>query len=205
MPITDYFPRTDADVSTFAIDFPAKLDLYKTPLGVTPAEIGVIEGNGDNMRQAIKDSNLARDAAKNATSAKDAELITYAEFISAKVREIKANPACTNAMLVGMGIVGTEAPFDPNTYQSTVSAAVYPGHVTIKFSKKGVDGVNVYSRLKGTPGWSKLSFDSHSPYVDNRPLTVPNVPEVREYMCMGVSHDQEIGQNSNVAVANFAG
>jgi hypothetical protein len=199
----DYFPDTDPAVYTFSEVFPTKLDLYKGPLGITAAEIVLLTDKGKDLREFMASNDLARDASKNATAAKDAELLSYSELVRSTVRTIKANPACTPAMLEGMGIAGSDTPFDPSTYQSTLKAEVFIDHVTLKFAKKGVDGVNIYTRLQGTTSWFKLSFDSQSPYIDNRPLTVPGVPEVREYMCMGVLKDVQIGQPSNVVVITF--
>ncbi len=68
-----------------------------------------------------------------------------------------------------------------------------------------MDGVNVYERLQGGKEWTKLSFDSHSPYHDNRPLSVPGVAETREYMCIGVIHDEQVGQASDVVTVVFGG
>lgn len=75
----------------------------------------------------------------------------------------------------------------------------------IDFTKKGVDGVNVYSRLHGTVGWTKLGYDSNAPYFDTAPLQAPNIPEVREYKARGVLADVEIGVDSDIVTATFAG
>jgi len=37
------------------------------------------------------------------------------------------------------------------------------------------------------------------------PLTVPNTPEIREYMAIGVIDDEEIGQTSEIREVVYAG
>ena len=75
----------------------------------------------------------------------------------------------------------------------------------LKFTKLGVDGVNVYARLKGQSTWTKIAFDSSSPYEDHRPLSVPGTPEVREYRLIGVIKDEEVGLASDIVAVTFAG
>lgn len=90
-------------------------------------------------------------------------------------------------------------------YQSKLTLEVHPGNVVLKFTKNGVDGVNIYARLRGESLWQKLSYDSMSPYIDNRPLAVAGQPEIREYTCIGVLRDEEIGQRSDIAETVFGG
>jgi hypothetical protein len=205
MPSTDFFPRTDPKVLQFCDDFPTRLATYAATLSFTPARLVLIDDTCKDMKTFIQTSENAKSVSKDATLAKDINLATFSAFIRSLAKEIKANPAYTPNMGQGLEIVGTENPVDPVTYQTTISAEVFMGYINLKFTKKGVEGVNVYVRIKGTLNWTKLSFDSHSPYVDNRPLTVPNVPEVREYMCIGVMDDHEIGQPSNIVTVTFAG
>ena len=85
---------------------------------------------------------------------------------------------------------------------STLSAQF---SVQVKFSKKGAEGINLYSRLQGETNWNKLSFFAHSPCIDARPLTVANQAENREYMCIGVIKDKEIGLQSDIVSVAYAG
>ena len=95
--------------------------------------------------------------------------------------------------------------FDPSTYKPQFTVEVLGGLITLKFKKKGVDGVVIYARLSGTSGWTKLGTDTSSPYIDGRPLTVPGVPEVREYMLRGMIDDDEIGLESDVVCLTYGG
>ena len=49
-----------------------------------------------------------------------------------------------------------------------------------------------------------LARDSSSPYVDNRSLLAAGQPELREYKCVYIQSDAEIGLFSNEVVVNCA-
>ena len=49
-----------------------------------------------------------------------------------------------------------------------------------------------------------LARDTASPYIDNRPLLAASKPELREYKCVYVQSDAEIGLFSDEVVANCA-
>jgi len=63
---------------------------------------------------------------------------------------------------------------------------------------------NIYSRLKGQASWSFLSIDTSSPYDDHKVLANGS-PETREYMCIGVMEDTEVGQQSDIVTLVFGG
>ena len=58
--------------------------------------------------------------------------------------------------------------------------------------------MHVYCRVRGTMGWTFLSWDKNSPYIDGTPLAHAGVPEEREYMLRGVVNDVEIGVDSDI-------
>lgn len=43
-----------------------------------------------------------------------------------------------------------------------------------------------------------LARDTHSPYLDSRPLLVPGKPEVRYYKLCYVVDDEEVGRFSDI-------
>jgi hypothetical protein len=95
--------------------------------------------------------------------------------------------------------------FDPNAYKPVITVSIKGGLITLDFKKRGVDGLAIYGRLRGTMGWTKLGTDTSSPYIDGRPLTTPGVAEVREYMARGMIGDDEVGLESDIVSINFAG
>lgn len=100
---------------------------------------------------------------------------------------------------------GTDSAFDPATYKPELKATVVAGGVKVEFKKKGVAAMSIYMRRGGTANWQKLGIDTESPYLDSAPLAQAGVAEVREYKARGILHDVEIGVDSDVVSATFAG
>lgn len=94
---------------------------------------------------------------------------------------------------------------DPGTYKPVITVEIKGGLITLGFKKKGVDALALYGRLRGTLGWTKLGIDTSSPYIDGRPLAVPGVAEIREYMARGMIGDEEIGLESDIVSLTYGG
>ena len=141
----------------------------------------------------------AREVEQNLEAANDA-------LIRAKVRNWKTLPgwAASGSEAV-LQMRGAAVSFDPNTYKTVLKVTVEADVVKVAFTKKGVDGVAIYTRLRGAAAWRKLAVDTLSPYFDNSPLAQEGVAEKREYMGRGVLHDQEIGVDSDIVTVTFGG
>ena len=72
--------------------------------------------------------------------------------------------------------------------------------MAFKWNKGGWTAVKVQSRLAGTNNWLDLGTDYFSPFVDVRPLTAPNTPEVREYRACYMDKDTPTNVWSDVLV-----
>lgn len=89
-------------------------------------------------------------------------------------------------------------PIDVSSNKIQITAIVVAGKVQVGFTSGPIDGVNIYSRLKGAPSWKLLARCTKSPYEDGRPLANAGVSEDREYFAYGVIEHKESGQPSNV-------
>ena len=88
------------------------------------------------------------------------------------------------------------------------------GVVEIDFNLANSEGANLYSRCDGYADFKFLARDTElaapesdeggPPYMDNRPLLAAGKPELREYKCVYVQSDEEIGQFSDEVVVNCA-
>src|SRR6266536_3090997 len=88
------------------------------------------------------------------------------------------------------------------------------GVVELDFDKSISDGVNIYAKRDGDADFVFLACragvgrrrarDTASPYIDNRPLLAASQPELREYKCVYVQSDAEIGLFSDEVVVNCA-
>lgn len=98
------------------------------------------------------------------------------------VQTIKKCPNYTEAIGLQMGIVGPEdAAENPvPTFTLKVERGSGCECVRVAFKKYGHAGVVIYCRRNGG-AWEMLAIDLSSPYLDERALLAPTVPELREY------------------------
>lgn len=201
----DFIPRKDSEKIVWNNNLNAKIDVEGPALGLTAAEVTQVKTVTAANSLAIKASDDAQTASKAARASKDAQLATGNKVLRLLVKKIKTNNAYNSTRGTNLQIIGEDPGIDYTTYKPTIKATVMPGRVRIDFTKDGLDGLDVYTRLKGESVWTKLAYDSYSPYEDNRPLADAITPEHREYMAIGVVHDEEVTQQSDIIEAVFGG
>lgn len=117
---------------------------------------------------------------------------------------IKSAPGYTEGKGLLLGVVGPEVPPPPPgppggpRISLTLNQVPSQQQVVVKFIKEGHVGVWIESR-RGTGDWEFLTIHTKSPYIDSRPLLVPNVSEVREYRAMFWDNGQPNGNWCDVA------
>lgn len=205
MHMRNFIPSSDARLVRWTFNYKAKLVLNKTSLGLTTSEIDEEIALCDAIADAVGANVSAKATYKGTLATKNKTIDTNVGAIRNFIKDIKRKPGYSASIGVSMGIVGNSAAFDSSKYQSRLKLNVHPGYVNIKFTKKGVRGINLYSRKKGDANWEKLGFYGHSPCRDTRPLTVPGQAEAREYLCIGVMKDLEIGLQSNIFSTAYSG
>ncbi len=225
-----------AQLNTFKANLPSHAMLF----GLTPAQIASVQADADWMAFIVLRNNAAPGFAQDWTKLKDQvrhggdgsiippfptppdvvtpPMGTIQPDVEGRFRQLaaqlKANSNYSKAIGENLGIEADETSFDAGNYKPEGSAKAVLNVVTIKFTKKGVDGQAIYSKvttgvstLPSTPGspapatlsqYTKIAIDFHSPYVDNRALTIAGQPELREYYLRGVLSDAEIGVPSDI-------
>lgn len=201
----DYIQGAEAEKVKWCDNLSSKAGTQGTSLGLTAAQVTQLKDVCKNIKDAIKANNDAQTAAQTAKAAKDAVVADGEKELRALIKVIKASAGYSDAVGSDFKIVGEEEVFDASTYKPIIKAKVMPGRVVIEFVKSKLNGVNIYVRLKGQTTWTKLAYDSFSPYEDNRPLAVANTPEHREYMAIGVILDEEVTLQSDIVEAVYGG
>lgn len=203
--MADYIPNNEGDYADWLQNLWTKLPTHGPTLGMTSTQISDLRGLIQAQKDLHDDAEEAR-AHATAMEAQEASGKTALDAnLRAKVRNWKTLAGYSQMIGEDLKLIGVGAELDEENYKPEITAKIVGGEIRITFKKKGVDGVNVYCRLRGTSAWRKLAFDSTSPYVDTEPLANPAVPETREYKAMGVIKDVEIGQPSDIVSVTFAG
>lgn len=201
----DFIPSSDNGMVSWCTNHKTKVDAQAPTLGLTVAEVTNQKASCDLITDAIATVVEAKGSYESAVANKDLVVKTETGKIRNFVKDVKRNAAYTDAIGNDLGVVGTGNLFVPATYKTALKVKSHPGYLTLKFVKKGAEGINLYTRIKGESEWKKLSFFAHSPCVDARPLTETGKAENREYMCIGVKKDAEIGLQSDIVSVAFAG
>jgi hypothetical protein len=201
----DYIPKNDGDLMKWSDNFSSKIAGYASVLNLSADDVKHMQDDCKQIDGSITDCTQAQALAKKAVKAKLNIIHNGTGNLRTGIQRFKKGEGYTDEIGADLGVIGADDPVNPDTYKPEISAIVFPGRVTVKFTKKGVQGVNIYSKLKDESNWEKLAFDSYSPYEDNRPLHVAGTPEVRQYTAIGVMHDHEIGQMSNIIEVTFGG
>jgi hypothetical protein len=99
-----------------------------------------------------------------------------------QVSRIKLAAAYTEAIGNDLGIIGSEDTTEHPVPEFSVKVQQGTTHqiVRIDFTKFGHKGVYIESR-RNAGAWEFLGIDTTKPYLDERPLLIPNTAESREY------------------------
>ena len=203
--MADYVPNTDDALIPWLTNLKTKLTTYSAALGITPARATQITAWCDALIAAINNTAQKKAAWLAVAANKQTQTDTSLTGLRAEIGLWKKQPAMTDAISADLQIVGATDTFDADNYAPDVTGQAFAGYVRIKFKKNGADGINIYTRKKGEPGWKFLARYTNSPYDDHTPLTVAPQPEVREYQAFGVLGDDQIGQPSDIVSVTFAG
>lgn len=205
MKTQDYIPHSEPQAVLWLGTFKTNLPVHGAALGLTPAQITGLSASVDSIISEVSNVATKKTALSEAFAAKEATKTNELKAIRETVAKIKTNPGYTTAIGESLGIIGTATTFDAENYKSNISASIAAGCVRIKFTKNGVDGINLYNRKKGTAVWKFLARDTKSPYDDHIELETPGQPEHWEYRAYGVIDDAEIGQPSDIVEIVFGG
>lgn len=198
-----YIPAADGNLKTWLTNFKSKLAVHGATLGLSAGDITQLDNWCNDLIKTIDDVKAARQDYKEAVSKKNTQRKLSVDGITNAATAMKTKAAYSEAIGNDLGIIGEADGFDPLTFKTKLTATVYTDHIKIAFTKEKTDGVNLYSRKKGDTTWTFLALDTQSPYMDNRPLTVANTPETREYMAIGVIDDAQLPLESDVISVVF--
>jgi hypothetical protein len=203
--MADFIPANMAAYRAWLFNLKTEIANIGPTIGLTALQITAIQDTCQTQIDLI-DALTAAEAAfalvtfntRNGKATTDTELRDH-------IRQWKAATGWTDAMAATLAVQTSSAPFDPDTYKPAFTVKIIGGEIRIDWKRKGVQAVNVYVRLRGQTGWTKLGLDTNSPYIDGRPLAVAGAPETREYLLRGVMEDQEIGLDSDIMSVIWGG
>ncbi len=167
--------------------------------GVTVEDVTAIASDNTAIHAKMTVANAADKAASAAHADLNAAIATSKTHARPMIKNVKNNAAYTVPQGKLMGIEGPDDPTDMTQEAPSLNANVKTsGVVELGFNKKLAEGVHIQSKLDSDAGFTLLASETHSPYVDNRPLQVAGKPETRHYRAVFFIGKAEIGLMSDV-------
>lgn len=198
-----YFPQKLAELVLWLTNYKTKLPDYMTELDLTQSEVDDEVATCEAMIDAINLVLTQRNLLKSAINGRDTLIKNDGIKMRIDIARHKTAKLYTEAIGEDLGIIGTNSEFNPDTYKPDVSAIPFGGNIHIRFTKKGVNGINLYKRQKGSANWQFVSRATKSPFDYKPVLAVENQPEHYEFRAFGVINDKEVGLPSDIAEILF--
>ena len=223
----DYFPTRRADQPAWLMNFARKLAVYGPQLDLAPETVaaGVADASAFAYALGVWINAVRRFAESCSASVETLatgegqQLLILPTFTAPDVPQgvgpvlpgaqirlfklvqvIKFSPGYTPAMGIDMGIV-TPPTAAVGSQRIVLDATVLPGpdgqRVSLAFLKYGHDGAAVQC-LRGGGAWEDIGIRTRSPFIDERPLLIPGVPETRDYRACYWDDAQSTGDWSDV-------
>jgi hypothetical protein len=193
-----FYPASDAALLLWATNYKERIGQYATELGMTQQEVDNEKAICEALIEAIKRANEQRNLLRGANDTKKQVNDIQGSELRLGIARHKKAVGYTDAIGKELEIIGSGTEFNPEEYKPVVIAITAGGEVVVKFKKRGVQGVNIYKRIKGSESWQLLSRATRSPYVFQPVLQNPTQPEQWEFRAYGVIKDKEVGQPSDI-------
>lgn len=202
----DYFvPKNDALLAQWLINFKQKIPTIGAALGLSPAEISELENYVQVLLDAINKVEVKKREQEEAVTAKELAKEKELLLIKAAIGRMKRLPGYTANMGSELGAIGSVQTIVVDAVKPVINLSTVPGGIKIVFNKKNMPAISIYTRLKGTNGWTLLAVEDVSPFIDSRTMAEPEKAEIREYMAICRSSKAEVGVPSAIETVVFAG
>lgn len=175
-------------------------------IGMTDAEQAEVQGAINAILPKIKQIVSLTGQIEHLRMDLDPLLGPNLQTLRKAIKRGKTSSGCTPSIVARMHWLGERNEVDPATQQPSITASIVGSGIKIDGTKVGFDAVNLYMRRKGETEWKLIAIRKRRfPIYDETPLLNAGIPEVREYRCVGVVDDNEIGIPSVIIEVVFAG
>lgn len=204
--MADYLPKREGDLVIWFNDHAAGVQTHGTTVGMSAAEKAQTLTDAATVEHAVEGRQLIDTDREEWTAYKD--ILLYAPLntplpgtptdankgtlglgalaaIIARTRQmverIKNHPAYTEAIGADLGVIAP-APPPPGLESPDLEGEALTGfQVRLTWAMLGHDSVEIQSKRGSEPGFTMITIDTNSPYIDARDPLVANQPEDRQY------------------------
>ncbi len=203
--MNSYIPDSAVNRLTWFKNLKTQVLIDSATLGWDAAKLATFMVPLDSLI-AVYQTLVDADTALSKASGNAQEVFTaMVPALRASVAEMKTNPAFNDGMGAAMQIFVPVSSQSPENIKPAIIATAERGCVRITGTKNYAETVNIYMRRNGGAWVLIAPKRKRFPFDDQTPLLNAAIPEIREYMARGVNGDDEIGQDSDIVTATFAG
>jgi hypothetical protein len=173
-----------------------------TTPGATAADVTMLAADNAALHTKLTAATLADNASTAAHKELNSAIATSKTNAQQLSQRIKNSTSYTDTIGTQLNLIGPEDCTDMTQAQPTLyTNAKSSGVVEIAFNKLDAEGVHIYGQRDGETGFNFLASETHSPYIDNRPLLVAGKPETRQYKAVFFIGKAETGLPSAIVTA----
>jgi len=196
----DFLPKTQDAYVKWHDNLMAGVTANTT--GASAADVTMLAADNAALHAKMTVATTADNAGKAAHADLNNAIATSQDNARKLAKRIKSSTGYTTVIGDTLQLEGVEDSTDMSQQKPALqTSALAGGVVQVGFNKMDAEGVHIYSMRDGDAGFTLLASETHSPYVDNRPLLTAGKPETRQYKAMFFLGKSEIGLPSDVATA----
>jgi len=203
--MSDFMPDSRDGKKSWYTNLKTQIEKPENDFGLTTVEKNAVVNQCDEQLALYETTDEAAAALANAREAERTGIAAGDAVLRGQIKSWKVKSTFLPGIAAALQVVASSGS-SSEPLKVKFKVRVQNGHgVYLDWTKGKLDGVNVYARLRGESAWVKIGMDTSAPYLDSRPLASAGVPEVREYMLHGVIKDEEVGVDSDILSATYAG
>lgn len=222
-----FLPRADADRVTWLVNFNSRLPQYAQQLGLTAAELAIVQHDTTAFSQVVQFNEAVHQYAKVVSEIKNqyrnasqqvagpvlpalpalpampagvnSGIFNRITILASRIRQ---HAAYTQAMGEDLGIVFPDTSIDFNTLAPELTIRLDAGHPLLHWKKGPADGVAIYVDRRDGNGFVHLIDTVKTAYLDTSGLPANTFSATWDYKIRYFIGDDEVGLFSSVTSVN---
>jgi hypothetical protein len=195
----DFIPARNSSLNSFVENFIRRLDIHSRGLSMNAGEVEEAKSTLEKHKRSFSKMISLKAESKSATEEYYTGKKETIDLIRRISNLIKTSKKYTSSIGEDFGIINrSPKEKDFSEHKPVLKAMVTGSRVTIKFTKKGTDGIRLYSKRGNEKEFTELAYAFKNTYTDKRPKLSASNPEAREYFAFYIVNDKTTGLRSNV-------
>lgn len=199
-----FFPRTVALLSLWLQNYKSKIGSKATALDMTGADVTEEVAICTEIIEAINDAQTQKNILKGLIKKRDTLIKKKGGKLRLNIKRHKTAVNYTDTVGKELQIIVSKTQFDADAYKPVIRIDVFGNALRIRFTKLGVNGINIYKRQKDTANFTLLTRATKNPFKYEHTMEDSTKVAHLEFRALGVINDLEIGLPSDIVEIAFS-